>query len=62
MSIPWRAYQQDVAKLFQSLGCSVEIEKEVAGARGNHVVDVLAQTTFAGGVAPVNQDTQTPLS
>lgn len=48
MSVPWRAYQQDVAELFQSLGCSVEVEKEVAGARGTHVVDVLAQTTFAG--------------
>ncbi|WP_321938077.1 restriction endonuclease [Burkholderia cepacia] len=48
MSVPWRVYQQDVAELFKSLGCSVEVEKEVTGARGTHVVDVLAQTTFAG--------------
>ncbi|WP_176058979.1 restriction endonuclease [Paraburkholderia sp. BCC1876] len=48
MSLPWRAYQQDVAGLFRSLGCSVEVEKEVAGARGIHVVDVLAETTLAG--------------
>ncbi|WP_186150201.1 restriction endonuclease [Burkholderia gladioli] len=48
MRVPWMAYQQDAAELFQSLGFSVEVEKEVPGARGTHVVDVLAQTTFAG--------------
>lgn len=48
MSLPWRKYQQEVADLFCSLGFSVEVEKDVEGARGIHEVDVLARTTFAG--------------
>lgn len=48
MSLPWRNYQQEVADLFCSLGFSVEVEKDVEGARGIHEVDVLARTTFAG--------------
>lgn len=48
MTAPWLAYQLEVAALFESLGCTVEVEKEVAGARGIHAVDVLAKTTVAG--------------
>jgi hypothetical protein len=48
MPAPWSVYQQDVAALFRSMGCTVEVEKEVAGARGVHVIDVIAKTAVAG--------------
>ncbi|KXU89789.1 hypothetical protein CI15_06260 [Paraburkholderia monticola] len=48
MTAAWQTYQQEVAELFVSLGCTVEVEKEAVGARGLHVVDVLARATFAG--------------
>lgn len=48
MTAPWLAYQLEVAALFQSLGCTVEVEKEMAGARATHAIDVLARTTVGG--------------
>jgi hypothetical protein len=36
----WRTYQDAVAALFRDLGYSVEIEKEIAGARATHKIDV----------------------
>ena len=38
----WRQYQDAVARAFRELGCSAEVEKTVAGARGTHKVDVYA--------------------
>lgn len=48
MADAWRAYQEQVAEFFRSLGCIAEVEKEVEGARGTHRVDVLVQTVFGG--------------
>ncbi|MES5869071.1 restriction endonuclease [Bacillus cereus group sp. RP32] len=36
----WKGYQEEVAKLFRSLGCKAEIEKSIKGARAEHEVDV----------------------
>ena len=36
----WRAYQEEVAKFFRSLGCHVEVDCEYRGARGTHSLDV----------------------
>src|SRR4029077_12876879 len=36
----WKLYQDETAKLFRELGCDVETDFEVAGARGKHRVDV----------------------
>ncbi|WP_414815607.1 restriction endonuclease [Rhizobium sp. IY2] len=45
---PWRTYQTDVARYLTELGFSVEVEKEVVGARGVHEVDVAAKTELFG--------------
>lgn len=36
----WRQYQVQAAELFRSIGCQVEFEQTIAGARGNHEIDV----------------------
>ena len=36
----WKLYQDETAKLFRELGCTVETDFEIAGARGKHLVDV----------------------
>jgi hypothetical protein len=36
----WKRYQEETAKLFRELGCEVEIDVEVQGARAKHAVDV----------------------
>ena len=36
----WREYQEAVAGAFRDLGCSVEVDKTVKGARGKHDIDV----------------------
>ena len=36
----WRDYQEAVAEAFRNLGCSAEVNKTVAGARGSHNIDV----------------------
>lgn len=36
----WCEYQNQAAKLFQSIGCEVEIEKAIDGVRGKHEIDV----------------------
>ena len=36
----WREYQEAVAEVFRSLGCTAEVNKTVFGARGPHDVDV----------------------
>ncbi|MFV8580990.1 restriction endonuclease [Ralstonia pseudosolanacearum] len=50
MTARWQEYQEEVADLFRSLGCAVEVEKEMEGARGLHVVDVVAKISV-GGIA-----------
>jgi len=36
----WKTYQKEVAQLFKELGCIVEIEAAVQGARARHEIDV----------------------
>jgi hypothetical protein len=36
----WQAYQAEAAELFRSLGCKVEVDATVEGARARHLVDV----------------------
>jgi hypothetical protein len=36
----WKRYQEDAAELFRELGCDVETDVEVTGARGKHLLDV----------------------
>ena len=36
----WREYQEAVASVLRELGCSVELDKTVTGARGQHDIDV----------------------
>ena len=36
----WKLYQDETAKLFRELGCTVETDFEIAGARGKRSVDV----------------------
>jgi hypothetical protein len=38
--VEWKRYQEDTARLFRELGCKVETDVEVSGARGKHLVDV----------------------
>jgi hypothetical protein len=44
----WRAYQEDVAALFRSMGLSASTEVEVQGARAAHRVDVLVSFDLLG--------------
>jgi len=46
--VPWRQYQRDVAEHFQQLGFSVAVEEKIDGARGSHVVDVVARIEMFG--------------
>ncbi|NEI04818.1 MULTISPECIES: restriction endonuclease [Rhizobium] len=46
--VPWRQYQRDVADHFQQLGFSVAVEEKIDGARGSHVVDVVARIEMFG--------------
>ncbi|NKM35953.1 restriction endonuclease [Rhizobium laguerreae] len=46
--VPWRQYQRDVADHFQQLGFSVAVEEKICGARGSHVVDVVARIEMFG--------------
>lgn len=48
MTVQWRAYQEEAAEFFRSLGCCADVEKDIEGARGTHRVDVLAQTSIGG--------------
>ena len=45
---PWRQYQKDIADHFTQLGFSVAVEEKVEGARGSHVVDVVARIEMFG--------------
>ena len=36
----WHEYQEAVASVFRELGCRVEVDKKVKGARGQHDIDV----------------------
>ena len=36
----WREYQEAAAAVFRALGCTAEVEKTIAGARGTHKIDV----------------------
>lgn len=46
--VPWRQYQRDVADHFKQLGFSVAVEEKLDGARGSHVVDVVARIRMFG--------------
>lgn len=48
----WRQYQEEVARLLESLGFAVKIEAKLQGARGAHVIDVYATHAVYG--LPVN--------
>ena len=49
---PWRTYQQAAAALFRQLGCGVQVDAVVDGARSTHRVDVWV-TFHHWGVAHV---------
>ena len=36
----WRRYQEETAEFFRSLGCEVDVEAKVRGARAEHKIDV----------------------
>ena len=36
----WHDYQEDIAEFFRELGCDVEVDAQVQGARASHKVDV----------------------
>ncbi len=44
----WKQYQEDVRKLFQSLGLEAETDFTVEGVRTSHDVDVFVSTEFKG--------------
>jgi hypothetical protein len=44
----WHRYQDETAKLFHDLGCEVETDAELVGARGKHKVDVVARFSRFG--------------
>lgn len=52
MASNWKEYEEEVASFFRSIGCQVEIQKQLAGARATHAVDVCV-TFCAFGVSTV---------
>ncbi|MFD9241167.1 restriction endonuclease [Streptomyces sp. NPDC059556] len=44
----WQQYQHEVAAALSQLGFTVNVEEKIAGARGEHDVDVTARMTSAG--------------
>ena len=44
----WKQYQEEVAKIFKSLGAKTFIEYTISGARGKHKVDVLVRFKIFG--------------
>lgn len=44
----WREYQESVACLFRSLGCTVQVDAEVQGIRTKHRIDVWAVSVRFG--------------
>jgi hypothetical protein len=44
----WRRYQEETAKLFRELGCSVETDFSTQGARSKHLLDVSVRFTRFG--------------
>jgi copper chaperone CopZ len=46
--LDWREYQKQAAALFESIGCSAEIEKKVQGVRGVHEIDVWVSRSIYG--------------
>lgn len=36
----WKDYQEETADLFRDLGCTVDTDSEISGARGKHLIDV----------------------
>lgn len=36
----WKDYQEETADLFRDLGCTVDTDAEISGARGKHLIDV----------------------
>ena len=49
MTIPkWKAYQEEAAEFFRSLGMTAKTDEKVTGVRTNHNVDVLVTSRHAG--------------
>ena len=48
MSVPWRAYQEEAAEFFRSLGLRAETDVTVQGVRTKHDVDVVVTYERAG--------------
>ncbi len=44
----WKRYQKDAAELFKELGCDVETDVEVTGARSKHLLDVSVRFSSFG--------------
>jgi len=44
----WKAYQQQAADFFRALGLNADVEKEIAGARAKHKVDVYVEGNYVG--------------
>ncbi|MDR6426716.1 hypothetical protein J2738_002854 [Variovorax paradoxus] len=44
----WSSYQKQAAQFFTSIGLDAEIEFELQGARGTHVIDVFATGNYGG--------------
>ena len=48
MTAPWRAYQEDVANFFRSLGLAASTDCRVQGVRTSHNVDVCVCSNHVG--------------
>lgn len=48
---PWKAYQEEAATFFRSLGLTAETDVTVQGARTSHDIDVLVTADLAGFTA-----------
>jgi restriction system protein len=48
MTDDWKSYQEDVASVFRTLGCSVETNCECVGARTKHLLDVSVRISLFG--------------
>lgn len=48
MAIDWKAYQEEAASFFRSIGLNAETDVAVQGVRTSHDVDVLVKSVHAG--------------
>jgi restriction system protein len=45
---PWRAYQEEAATFFRSIGLEAETDATLNGARTSHAIDVVVRSELAG--------------